>query len=279
MKTKIRLDQLLLDKKLAKNINEAIALVMTGQVKVNDKTLTKPGTQVDILSDISIAKQNPYVSRGGLKLEPAIKHFNLSLTDKICLDIGASTGGFTDCMLQSGAKKVYALDVGKNLLDESLRKNPKVVNIEEANFRYFSIPQQKITRLKPSEECVHSSREVASFKEPSAPSAVAPHENLKEKPEFVTIDVSFISLEKILPALINVISENSLILALVKPQFEAGPGETVKGVVKDKDIRQKTIDKIKAFSSKIGLKVLGGVDSTLKGPKGNIEHFLLLEKI
>jgi 23S rRNA (cytidine1920-2'-O)/16S rRNA (cytidine1409-2'-O)-methyltransferase len=243
VKTKIRLDQLLLERKLAKNINEATALVMTGQVKVNDKTLTKPGTQVDTLSEISIAKQNPYVSRGGLKLEPAIKHFNIALNDKICMDIGASTGGFTDCMLQSGAKKVYAVDVGKNLLAERLRKDLRVINIEEANFRYFST------------------------------------ENLKEKPEFVTIDVSFISLEKILPALLNIISENSLILALVKPQFEAGPGETVKGVVKDKDIRNRTIEKIKAFAVKINLKVLGGVDSTVKGPKGNIEHFLLLEKM
>ncbi|MCB4790516.1 MAG: TlyA family RNA methyltransferase [Elusimicrobia bacterium] len=240
---KTRLDGLLVERSLATDTKKAQALIMAGLVNVDGKTASKAGTFVSIESDISILKKNPYVSRGGLKLEHALKHFKLDLADKVCLDIGASTGGFTDCMLQHGAKKVYAVDVGYNQLDHTLRKNPKVANIEGVNFRYFT------------------------------------GKNLKEAPEFVTIDVSFISLDKIIPVLINIVSAGTKILVMVKPQFEASAKEVIKGVVRDENIRLKAIEKIKALAIRLNLMIVGGIDSAVKGPKGNIEHFLLLEKL
>jgi 23S rRNA (cytidine1920-2'-O)/16S rRNA (cytidine1409-2'-O)-methyltransferase len=175
-------------------------------------------------------------------LPGALETLGTDVRDKVCMDVGASTGGFTDCLLLHGARKVYAVDVGHGQLHYKLRSDPRVINIEGVNFRYFSC------------------------------------ESLKEKVEFVTIDVSFISLEKILPPVVGCLAEMGEILAMVKPQFEASPGETKKGVVRDETVRTRTIKKIKIFASTLGLHLNGELDSPVKGPEGNIEHFLWLIK-
>ncbi|MFH1368301.1 MAG: TlyA family RNA methyltransferase [Elusimicrobiota bacterium] len=250
MKNKIRLDLLLVSKGLAETRSKAQAIIIAGQVEAGGQTLLKPGTSVDSQSQITLKKTNPFVSRGGLKLDSAIETLKIHVTGKICMDIGASTGGFTDCMLQRGAVKVYAVDVGRNQLHEKLKKDPRVINIERMNFRYF-----------PGE----------------FPGGIR-EEFLKDPVEFVTIDVSFISLEKILPAAVEASSGNAEILAMVKPQFEATPKELKKGVVRDEKIRLRTIEKIKAFASTLNLSLKGEVDSSVRGPEGNLEHFLWLVK-
>jgi len=241
-KPKERLDKLLHEKGLAETRTKAQALILSGNVLVDGALVTKAGTSVPETAQLTIKKSLPYVSRGGLKIESAVKHFDIFLNGKTCMDIGASTGGFTDFLLQNGAKKVYALDVGKNLLHEKLKNDPRVVSIENTNFRYFS------------------------------------KESLKENIEFVTIDVSFISLEKILPVAEKILEAGGEVLAMVKPQFELSAGELKKGVVKDEALRQKAIEKIKKLSSELGLKLLSEADSEIKGPEGNIEHFLWLKK-
>lgn len=239
---KIRIDALLLEKGLCENTKLAQAIIMAGQVRVDNETITKSGALVKTDSEILILKRNPYVSRGGLKLEAAIDFFKISVQDKVCMDVGASTGGFTDCLIKHGARKVFAIDVGHNQLHERLKNDAKVVSIEGVNFRYFS------------------------------------PELLKQTIEFATIDVSFISLEKILPAIIKCLGRDGRILALVKPQFEVPHINTVKGVVKDNNVRIESINRIRDFAGRLDLECLGGVDSTVKGPKGNIEHFLYLGK-
>lgn len=239
---KIRIDELLVYKGLSKNIKESQALIISGRVKINQNVITKPGTLVLDDSIIDIKEVNKYVSRGGLKLEFAIKELGINVKDKICMDIGASTGGFTDCLLSFGAKKVYCVDVGKHLLHPKLLNNPKVINIEETNFRYF------------------------------------PQNILKEQIEFVTIDVSFISLKKIIPQAISFLDNSGEILALVKPQFEAKYEDVKKGIVKDNLVRQEIILDIKQFISSLGLTFLGEIESVIKGQKGNKEHFLWFKK-
>ncbi len=239
---KKRLDVLIFEKNLAESRSKAQALVMAGEVLVNGEKITKAGFQVCEDDVIEIEKQNPYVSRGGLKLESVLRLFELDFTDKICMDIGASTGGFTDCMLQHGAKKVYAVDVGTAQLHYKLRNDPRVVNIENVNFRYFDKAL------------------------------------LKDDIDIITIDVSFISLDKILPLASEIILPSGYIIAMIKPQFELEPGEVKKGVVKDETLRRKAIDKIKAVSENLNLYVLKEQDSGLKGPKGNLEHFVLLSR-
>ena len=239
---KERLDKLLLEKGLADSPAKALALIISGSVFVDGQAVTKPGTQVEPDRELTLKKESPYVSRGGLKLASVFKKFDITLGGKTCLDIGASTGGFTDFMLQNGASKVYAVDVGKNLLHEKLKKDPRVVNIEETNFRYFS------------------------------------DESLKQHIEFVTIDVSFISLDKILPVAAQYLKAGGEMLAMVKPQFEAAPEELKKGVVRDETVRIRTIEKIKGFCKNQGLEILGEADSEIKGPEGNVEHFLWLKK-
>ena len=236
------MDKLLIDKGLAETQAKAQALIISGSVLVDGLPMTKPGTPVETDSEITLKKQSPYVSRGGLKLASVFKQFDISLSGKICMDVGASTGGFTDFMLQNGAAKVYAVDVGKNLLHEKLKKDPRVINIEETNFRYFS------------------------------------DESLKQHIEFVTIDVSFISLDKILPVAVQYLKAGGEMLAMIKPQFEAAPGELKKGVVTDEKIRTVTIEKIKILAGGLGLELQGEADSAIKGPEGNVEHFLWLKK-
>lgn len=237
---KKRLDVIIFEKGLAESRSKAQALVMAGEVLVNGEKITKAGTQVSEEDLIEIEKQNPYVSRGGLKLESVLKDFELDFTDKICMDIGASTGGFTDCMLQHGAKKVYAVDVGTAQLHYKLRNDPRVVNIENVNFRYFDKAL------------------------------------LKDDIDMITIDVSFISLDKILPLASEIILPTGNIVAMIKPQFELGPDEVKKGVVKDEKLRQKAIDKIKNVVADLNMTILKEKDSGLKGPKGNLEHFILI---
>ncbi len=238
---KKRLDVLIFEKGLAESRSKAQAIVMEGLVLVNGKKTDKAGTQVNEDDIIEIEKQNPYVSRGGLKLESVLNLFNIDFTDKVCIDIGASTGGFTDCMLQHGAKKVYAVDVGTAQLHYKLRNDPRVVNIENVNFRYFD------------------------------------KSLLKDNIDIITIDVSFISLNKILPLASEIISKEGFIVAMIKPQFELEPNEINKGVVRDENLRQKAINKIKDVAMGLGLEILKEQDSGVKGPKGNLEHFILLK--
>ncbi|GHT58391.1 TlyA family rRNA (cytidine-2'-O)-methyltransferase [Endomicrobiia bacterium] len=241
-KNKKRLDVLLFEKDLAETRTKAQAFVIGGNVFVNNQVQYKPGTLVDEEDLIEIKNINPYVSRGGLKLESALDALVIDVRGYICLDVGASTGGFTDCMLQKGAIKIYAVDVGQGQLHYKLRNDPRVVNVKNINFRYFD------------------------------------RSLLKDNIDFVTIDVSFISLDKILPMAYKSIAENAFVLAMIKPQFELEPLDVKKGAVRDEKLRQKAINKIKQSALNLGFKIVSEVNSCLKGPKGNLEHFLLLKK-
>lgn len=237
-----RLDLLLVKRGLAESRQKARALIMAGAVYVNGRRIDKAGTRVPQEASIEIkSKGLPYVSRGGLKLEGALKVFELRVQGLVCVDIGASTGGFTHCLLKHGARKVYAIDVGKAQLHEKLRADPRVIVMEGVNARY----------LKP--------------------------EDLPERVDLVTIDVSFISLKKILPAAKSLLCPEGLILALIKPQFEVGPGEVGrKGVVKDHRKHRRVVEEIWAFGEdELGLKALGVAESPLPGPAGNREFFIL----
>lgn len=241
-KDKKRLDILLFEKGLAETRTKAQAFIMGGGVLVNGQPEYKPGALFSQKDEIELKDINPYVSRGGLKLESAVKALNIGLSGFICLDIGASTGGFTDCMLQKGALKVYAVDVGSGQLHYKLRQDKRVVNIENVNFRYFD----------------------GSL--------------IKDEIDFAAIDVSFISLEKILPAAYKSVKPGGFVLAMVKPQFELGPSEIKKGVVRDESLRNKAISKIKQCALELGFTIISEADSGLKGPKGNLEHFIFLKK-
>jgi 23S rRNA (cytidine1920-2'-O)/16S rRNA (cytidine1409-2'-O)-methyltransferase len=239
---KKRLDILVFEKGFAETRTKAQAFIMGGGIFVNNQVQYKPSVLVGDEDVIEIKNITSYVSRGGLKLEPALRVLNIDVKGYICLDIGASTGGFTDCMLQKGAIKVYSVDVGSGQLHYKLRNDERVINMENVNFRYFD--------------------DVL----------------LKDKIDFVTIDVSFISLDKILPIVYKTIHENGFVLAMIKPQFELKPSEIKKGVVRDEKLRQKAISKIKNFALSLGFEVISETSSELKGPKGNLEHFVLLEK-
>lgn len=242
MAEKIRLDLLIFKKGLVTSRNKSTALIMEGKVAVDGKIITKPGFAVSETSEIFIKEPPEFVSRGGIKLKKALEEFSVSVKDKICLDAGASTGGFTDCLLKNGAKRVYCVDVGHGILDSKLRSDPRVVNIEKTNIRYFD------------------------------------KSLLKDGIYLAVVDVSFISLEKVLPVVAELVKKGGGIIALVKPQFEAPRGSTKKGVVTDDKVRKLAIDKIKNFSKTLGLKLLGETPSPIKGPKGNLEHFLYLKK-
>jgi 23S rRNA (cytidine1920-2'-O)/16S rRNA (cytidine1409-2'-O)-methyltransferase len=241
-KRKKRLDVLLFEKGFVETRTKAQAFIMGGSIFVNNQVYYKPSALVNEDDEIEVKNINPYVSRGGLKLESALNALNIDVKGYICLDIGASTGGFTDCMLQRGAVKVYAVDVGAGQLHYKLRNDKRVINIENVNFRYFD------------------------------------NSLLKDKIDFATIDVSFISLDKILPVAYKSISEKGFILAMIKPQFELEPSEIKKGVVRDEKLRQKAINKVKNFALNLDFKIISEADSGLKGPKGNLEHFVLLQK-
>ncbi|MEO2069142.1 MAG: TlyA family RNA methyltransferase [Desulfurobacteriaceae bacterium] len=242
---KERLDKLLVSKGLVKSRERAKALIMAGKVLVNGQVVDKAGASVSPDAIIEIKGDDiPYVSRGGLKLETAIKEFNLDVKDFVCLDIGASTGGFTDCLLQHGAKKVYAVDVGRGQLDWKLRNDERVISIEQFNARYLT------------------------------------EEEVPEKVDLVVIDVSFISLTKILPVAKKFLKENGKIVALIKPQFELTKKEVDKGkgVVKDPELHRKAILKILDFAREIELYPENLTLSKPRGPKGNKEFLVLLSQ-
>ena len=239
---KKRLDAILVEQGFFDTRSKAQAAIMAGQILVNDLKVDKPGTQVaDEVKIKIIGSKLPYVSRGGLKLEKALKVFPITLKDKIVADIGASTGGFTDCSLQNGARKVYAIDVGYGQLAWSLRNDERVVNLERTNVRYLD------------------------------------ESSLPEKIQIATIDVAFISLDKVLPAVKKLLSADGCVIALIKPQFEAGRDKVgKKGVVRDPKVHEEVIENVinMAKDEKFGI---GGLDySPIKGPEGNIEYLLYL---
>jgi len=242
---KVRLDKLLVDKNICPTRERARALIMSGAVLVGEIRTDKAGALVSPDADIRIeGEDNPYVSRGGLKLKGALQGFGINVGELVILDVGASTGGFTDCLLQGGARKVYALDVGYGQLAWKLRIDERVVCIERTNIRYFE------------------------------------GMGIEDTIDMVTIDTSFISLKIVLPAVLKLIKKNNaIILALIKPQFEAGRGEVEKhGVVRNPEVHKKVVEEIKEFCMGLGLSVIGVCESPLMGPKGNREFFIYLSK-
>lgn len=241
---KKRLDVILVEKGIAQSRQRARSLIMAGKVYVNTTCLDKPGTQIDQSSQITIKGEDlPYVSRGGLKLEAALNATGLTVQDLVCMDVGASTGGFTDCLLQNGAAKVYAVDVGYGQLAWKLRQDNRVVCIERTNIRHMA------TDLIP---------------EPIALS---------------TIDTSFISLKIVVPAVLKFLKPKARILALIKPQFEIGKGKVGKGgVVKDDQARQVVISELVDFFTRLNLECGQVVPSPILGPKGNQEYIIILSK-
>ncbi|WP_163102643.1 TlyA family RNA methyltransferase [Peribacillus alkalitolerans] len=240
---KERIDILLVEQGLAETREKAKRAIMAGLVYCNEERLDKPGEKIPADSLLTVKGQvMPYVSRGGYKLEKALKEFDLTVDGKVLLDIGASTGGFTDCALQNGAKMSYALDVGYNQLAWKLRQDERVVVMERTNFRY-----------------------------------VTPADLAGEMPNFASIDVSFISLTLILPVLKTLLVSNSDVVALIKPQFEAGREQVgKKGIVRDKKVHRQVIDKIVTFAIGLGFDVKNLSFSPITGGDGNIEFLLHL---
>lgn len=241
---KERLDVLVHERGLADSRTRAQALILAGQVVVDDQRVDKPGTRVPVDAELRLKGEVlPYVSRGGLKLKGALDAFELDVRGAICADIGASTGGFTDCLLQEGAVRVHAIDVGRAQLHEKLRVDPRVISRERVNARHLT------------------------------------DDDLPEPVSVVVIDVSFISLELVLPAVLPKLSSGGLLVALVKPQFEVGPANIDKGgVVRDQVARQGAIDRIRAFVTAQGLREVGVIDSPVPGPAGNVEALLVARR-
>jgi len=236
---KKRLDRLLQERGLAQSRERARALVLAGHVEVAGATVTKAGELVPESAEIRVREPDiPYVSRGGVKLEAALEAFGVDPRGRLCLDVGASTGGFTDVLLRRGARKVYAVDVGYGQLAWSLRQDPRVVVVERQNAR------QLTARIVP------------------------------EPVELAVVDVSFISLALVLPAIRPLLAAGGQVLALVKPQFEAGRGATERGVVRDPAVREAAIERVRGVFREVGLDLCGEAPSVLPGPKGNQEHFL-----
>lgn len=238
---KVRLDVLLVEKGLADSRAKAHALIMAGQVRVNDQVALKPATPVQPDATLTVDTGPRYVSRGGEKLEGALTAFAFDVTGFICADVGASTGGFTDCLLQHGAIKVYAIDVGKGILHWKIRNDPRVVVMEETNARFV--------------------------------------ESLPEKIDLVTVDASFISLKTLLPTIKNWLSKETQLVCLIKPQFEAGKKEVSRGdgVIRDPEIHQQVLLDVLHFAKNEGFGLRGLVKSSLLGPKGNTEFLVWLD--
>ena len=241
---KERLDVLLVKKGLAESREKAKAIIMSGNVFVKGMREDKAGSMFDEAADIEVRGHVlKYVSRGGLKLEKAMDNFDVVLEGKVCMDVGSSTGGFTDCMLQNGAVKVYSVDVGHGQLAWKLRQDPRVVCMEKTNIRY-----------------------------------VVP-EDIQEPPAFVSIDVSFISLTKVLPPVKQLMTPDGQIVCLIKPQFEAGREKVgKKGVVRDPAVHEEVIEKVRDYAMSIALEPCHLSFSPIKGPEGNIEYLLHLKK-
>ena len=241
---RIRLDNLLVERGIAPTIEKARALILSGSVSMDTLRMDKAGAQVSPDAQLSIkGEEHPYVSRGGLKLKGALDHFALDVNGLAVLDVGASTGGFTDCLLKQGARKVFAVDVGYGQLAWKLRKDPRVVTIERTNIRHYS------------------------------------GTDLDEKPLLAVIDVSFISLKTVIPAVLPLVADDARILALIKPQFEAQRDEVGKnGVVEDAVIHERVVAEIVSFCESQQLDVEGTCTSSLLGPAGNKEFFILARK-
>ena len=244
MSKKMRLDVLLVERGLLDSRQKAQANIMAGLVFVNGQRVDKPGTAVAEDAPVEVRGHAlPYVSRGGLKLEKAMRTFPITLAGRTCADIGASTGGFTDCMLQNGAVKVYAVDVGYGELAWSLRNDPRVINMERTNIRYLT------------------------------------DEQIPEPIDFISVDVSFISLTLILPVVYRFLREGGSCACLVKPQFEAGREKVGKnGIIKDPAVHLEVLQKIYRFALELGFSVRGLDFSPIKGAKGNIEYLMYLCK-
>ena len=242
---KKRLDLILVEQELLETREKAKREIMAGNVIVNEQVVTKAGTMFKDNDDLNIRIRNKlkYVSRGGLKLEKAIKTWNLDFKDKLVLDIGASTGGFTDCALQSGAKYVYSVDVGKNQLDWKLRNDERVFSMEEMHIK--DLEEKDINN---------------------------------KKVDFIVIDVSFISLTKVIPYFERFLAENGKIVMLVKPQFEVGREKSGRnGVVENEEYHDEAIKKVISFSKECGYELIGVEDSPIRGAKGNKEFLMLLK--
>lgn len=241
---KIRLDQLVFDLGLAESRERAKTTVMSGLVFVNGQRADKPGMQVS--PDVNVEVKGtalPYVSRGGLKLEKALKVFPVDVTGKVCIDCGASTGGFTDVLLKNGAAKVYSVDVGYGQLAWSLRNDERVVNMERTNIRYIS------------------------------------SEQIQEPLDICVMDLSFISVKLVLPAVCALLKDNAQLVCLIKPQFEAGREEVgKKGVVRDKAVHLSVIESVLDFAPTVGMTVMGLDFSPIKGPEGNREYLCYMKK-
>ena len=241
---KTRLDVAVFERGLTDSRAKAGALIMAGQVFVNGQKALKSGQNVKEDDQIEVrGEKMPFVSRGGYKLDKAVKAFNLSLQDKICMDIGASTGGFTDCMLQNGAAKVFSVDVGYGQLAWKLRTDERVVNMERTNFRYLTI------------------------------------DDIGTKLDFASVDVSFISLKIILPVLFELLNDGGEAVCLIKPQFEAGRSQVgKKGIVRDASVHKEVIENVIGYGKDNGLYSHGLTYSPVTGTKGNIEYLLYMKK-
>jgi 23S rRNA (cytidine1920-2'-O)/16S rRNA (cytidine1409-2'-O)-methyltransferase len=242
---KDRIDKILVERGLTQSRERARALIMAGQVVVADHVAEKPGQMVPVAAEVRLKGELlPFVSRGGLKLQKALDEFNIDVNGLIVLDVGASTGGFTDCLLQRGATKVIAVDVGYGQLAWKLRQDERVVNLEKTNIRFLT------------------------------------PEKLPHTPDLAVIDASFISLAKVLPATLALLREGAEIIALIKPQFEVGRGEVGKGgVVRDTVKHREVISAICSVAEALGLVVRGVTESPILGPKGNREFLIFMEKV
>ena len=243
MAEKLRLDTLMMERGLAPSLERAQALIMAGLVVVGDHAVDKSGQQIARDADIRIKGDPlPYVSRGGLKLKKALDEFGVDVTGLVAMDVGASTGGFTDCLLQAGAMKVFAVDVGYGQLAWKLQQDPRVVRMEKANIRHL-LPEQ-----------------------------------LDALPDLAVIDASFIPLAKVLPATVNLVKPGGRIIALIKPQFEVGKGEVGKGgIVRDHAAHERVIGAVRQTAREMGLIVAGLCESPITGADGNREFLILLE--
>jgi len=241
---KDRIDKILVDRGLTHSRERAKALIMAGLVVVADHKAEKPGQMVPVSADVRIKGElMPFVGRGGLKLQKALDEFKIDVAGLVALDVGASTGGFTDCLLQRGARKVFAVDVGYGQLAWKLRQDERVVSLEKTNIRHLTA------------------------------------DRLTEIPDIAVIDASFISLAKVLPATLALLKDGGVIIALIKPQFEVGPGEVGKGgVVRDAEKQRNVVSAISSAAENMGLVVRGVTESPILGAKGNREFLIIMEK-
>jgi len=241
---KERLDKILVDRGIVPSRERAKALIMGGKVFVNNVSVTKAGSMVAPDAGVELKGADiPYVSRGGLKLDAALKQFNISVSDKVAMDVGASTGGFTDCMLQHGAKRVYCVDVGYGQIAWKLRQDPRIVMIERTNIRYLE------------------------------------RNKVPDSIDIATIDVSFISLAKVVPTILEFLVDEGEIVALIKPQFEVGKGEVGRGgIVRDDKKRLAAVESVRSSLESLGLETVGLMQSPIVGQKGNIEFLIYCKK-